>query len=245
MRLNFAVFWIVLVAGGPALLGGSAPAEPTTAAPAQDQDLPATRDLVREIQFKLQCVGLDPGPVDGMPSTRTNRAVRRFQELHGLPATELKRGSKVPSQFIARLRKQAAPALSAGAAKVEPAPRSPSPAVAQLSPSDETLPPKSAIDALAPPQLKPAVADPFPSCNYDPHDFQIGLNRYTPDTFLKEGFDGLTNQAVLELKDRLEEGRQIADRIGASALPEVQRQARVLKYFECRLKIEQAAAGKD
>ena len=34
------------------------------------------------------------------------------------------------------------------------------------------------------------------------------------------------------------------DRIGISALKDVQRQARVLQYFECRLKIEQASAGK-
>jgi peptidoglycan hydrolase-like protein with peptidoglycan-binding domain len=245
MRLSFAVFWIVLVIGAPSLLGGSGQTQPTTAVLAQDQDPPATRDLVREIQFMLLRVGFDPGPLDGMPSTRTNRAVRRFQEMHGLPATELKRGGKVPTQLIARLRKEAAPALSGGADRVETPPRSPSPAVVQLSPSDETLPPKSATDAIAPPPLKPTARDPLASCSYDPHDFQIGPNRYTPDTFLKEGFDGLTNQAVLELKDRLEEGRQIADRVGASALPEVQRQARVLQYFECRLKIEQTAASKD
>jgi hypothetical protein len=41
------------------------------------------------------------------------------------------------------------------------------------------------------------------------------------------------------LKDRLTEARQIAGNIGGSALSEVQRQARVLDYFNCRLKIEQ------
>ena len=70
------------------------------------------------------------------------------------------------------------------------------------------------------------------------------MNRYTPETFLNEGFDGSTARAVTNLKDRLEEGRQIADKIGLTALKEVQRQARVLQYFECRLKIEQASASK-
>ena len=36
----------------------------------------------------------------------------------------------------------------------------------------------------------------------------------------------------------------LADRIGISALKDVQRQARVLQYFECRLRIEQASASK-
>jgi hypothetical protein len=43
------------------------------------------------------------------------------------------------------------------------------------------------------------------------------------------------------LKDRLNEARQIAGNIGGAALTEVQRQSRVLDYFTCRLKIEQAS----
>ena len=46
---------------------------------------------------------------------------------------------------------------------------------------------------------------------------------------------------MTNLRKRLEEARQLADRIGGSALLEVQRQARVLSYFECRLKIEQGS----
>jgi hypothetical protein len=46
-------------------------------------------------------------------------------------------------------------------------------------------------------------------------------------------------RAVSMLKDRLNEARQIAGSIGGSALTEVQRQSRVLDYFNCRLKIEQ------
>jgi len=44
---------------------------------------------------------------------------------------------------------------------------------------------------------------------------------------------------VSMLKDRLNEARQIAGNIGGSALTEVQRQSRVLDYYNCRLKIEQ------
>jgi hypothetical protein len=46
---------------------------------------------------------------------------------------------------------------------------------------------------------------------------------------------------VANLKDRLNEARQLAENIGGSALAEVQRQARVLNYFTCRLKIEQGS----
>jgi hypothetical protein len=58
------------------------------------------------------------------------------------------------------------------------------------------------------------------------------------------GFDGSTVRAVASLKDRLNEARQLAENLGGSALAEVQRQARVLDYFNCRLKIEQASDGK-
>ena len=44
------------------------------------------------------------------------------------------------------------------------------------------------------------------------------------------------------LRDRLSEARQIAENVGGSALAEVQRQSRVLNYFSCRLKVEQASS---
>jgi hypothetical protein len=117
------------------------------------------------------------------------------------------------------------------------------PSIPPLPPAGEGAATTTAT--VTPPMPKPPPLDQFAGCPYDVEDFHIGPNRYTPETFLKEGFDGSTSRAVASLKDRLEEGRQIADRIGISALKEVQRQARVLRYFECRLKIEQAAAGKN
>ena len=50
-----------------------------------------------------------------------------------------------------------------------------------------------------------------------------------PDTLWKESFG---DPSVARLEDRLVDSRQIADRIDASALNEVQRQTRALQYFE-------------
>jgi len=246
MKMDFSAVWVCsLLMGTMTLFGGSGQAQTTTAAIAQHQDLQATRELMREIQFMLLRLGLDPGPLDGLPRNRTNRAVRLFEQIRGLPLTELKRGGKVSAEFVARLRDEAARAMLDPADMVSTGPRSSSPPTAPPSLVGEGLPAKAATDAIAPALLTAPSRDPFASCTYDPEDFHIGPNRYTPDTFLKEGFDGLTARAVGNLQDRLEEGRRIADRIGVSALHEVQRQARVLQYFECRLQTEQASGSKN
>jgi hypothetical protein len=54
-------------------------------------------------------------------------------------------------------------------------------------------------------------------------------------------FDGSMARAVSMLRDRLNEARQIAGDVGGAALSEVQRQSRILDYFSCRSKIEQAS----
>ena len=90
-----------------------------------------------------------------------------------------------------------------------------------------------------PPAEKP---DRFAQCTFNPEDFRIGATQYTPDKYLQVGFDGSTARAVSMLRDRLNEARQIAGNIGGAALTEVQRQSRVLNYFSCRLKIEQASS---
>lgn len=233
----FAMIWILcLLAGLLAPAGGTAHAQP--AAAAQDQDQLATRALVREIQFMLLRLGFDPGPIDGIPRHLTNAAVRRFEQIQELPSVELQLGGRVPGEFLARLRTEAAHAMFGAAGGADTEPRSTSPPAGETSPA--ALPGHSV--GAAPPN--PPPADRFSACAYDPEDFHIGASRYTPDSFLKEGFDGSTARAIASLKERLEEGRQIADKVGISALKEVQRQARVLKYFECRLKIEQASANK-
>jgi len=95
--------------------------------------------------------------------------------------------------------------------------------------------------AVAPVQPSPPASDRFAACPFHAEDFKIGTTQYTPDKYLQEGFDGSTARAALMLKDRLNEARQIAGNIGGAALTEVQRQSRVLDYFMCRLKIEQAS----
>lgn len=239
MKWKFAGIWVFpLLLGSMVPFGSIGQAQPATAATAQDQDPLATRELVREIQFMLLRLGFDPGPLDGFPRQLTNGAVRRFEEAYGLPLIELQPGGRVPGEFVARLRAEAGRAIFGATAKTETGSPSPSPR------AGERPPPTSAAAPVAPAAPRPAPPDRFASCAYDPEDFHIGANRYTPDTFLKEGFDGSTVRAIANLKDRLEEGRQIADKIGISALKEVQRQARVLQYFECRIKIEQASASK-
>jgi peptidoglycan hydrolase-like protein with peptidoglycan-binding domain len=228
MKSNFtrvSVLWVLL--GSMTLFGGTGQAQPATATVTQEQSPLATRELVREIQFMLLRLGIDPGPLDGIPLQMTNAAIRRFEETHGLPPVEVQLGGKVPVEFLVQLRAEAGRAMFGAA----PEPRAPSPPASDVS--------------ISPGQpAKPPPPDRFAACAYDPEDFHIGANRFTPDSFLREGFDGSTSRAVANLKDRLEEGRQLADKIGISALKDVQRQARVLQYFECRLKIEQASASK-
>lgn len=215
---------LCLLAGLMVPVGGVTHAQP--AAAADDQGELATRALVREIQFMLRRSGFDPGPLDGVPRQLTNAAVRRFEDIQGLPVVELRLGARVPSELLARLRTEAGRAMFGTAGGAAAAPRGISPPAGEGSPAN------------------PPPPDRFSACPYDPKDFHIGANRFTPDSFLKEGFEGSTARAVASLKQRLEEGRQIADKIGLSALKEVQRQARVLQYFECRLKVEQASAKK-
>jgi hypothetical protein len=92
---------------------------------------------------------------------------------------------------------------------------------------------------LGPVQPAAQTPDRFAACPFNAADFRIDATQYTPDKYLREGFEGSTARAVAMLKDRLDEARQIAGSIGGSALGEVQRQARVLDYFNYRLKIEQ------
>jgi hypothetical protein len=171
---------------------------------------------------------MDPGPIDGIPGSQTLSAVRKFQAKSGLPMSDLINEGKISAVFLARLRGEASRAILGGEKKPE------------VSPEPATASPIAAAPAQ-PPAPPP---DPLAACPFDPGDFRIGSTEYTPDRFLQVGFDGSTARAVASLKDRLDEARQLAENVGGSALAEVQRQARVLNYFNCRLKIEQASDGK-
>jgi peptidoglycan hydrolase-like protein with peptidoglycan-binding domain len=192
------------------------------------QDVDATTALIREIQFMLLRLGMEPGPIDGIAGIQTLGAARRFQAKSGLPISDLASNGKVSGVFLARLREEASKVILGGEKRPEATP--------------EVAPP--APVAVAPVQPPAPPPDPFAACTFNPADFRIGATEYTPDKFLQVGFDGSTMRAVASLKDRLDEARQLAGNVGGSALAEVQRQARVLDYFNCRLKIEQASDGK-
>jgi peptidoglycan hydrolase-like protein with peptidoglycan-binding domain len=202
------------------------PARPLAAeATGAPEDVEATPSLIREIQFMLLRLGIDPGPIDGLVGPQTVGALRRFQEQSGLPVTDLAHGGRVSTSLLAKLRGEASQVIFGREKKPEP-------------------PPAAAAQPVAPPAPPQPAAPPpdrFAACKFNTEDFRIGGTEYTPDKYLQVGFDGSSARAVSMLKDRLNEARQIAGNIGGSALVEVQRQSRVLDYFSCRLKIEQAS----
>ena len=189
------------------------------------EDLDANPSLIREIQFMLLRIGMEPGPIDGVVGPQTVAAVHRFQGQSGLPVGELVNGGKISATLVTRLRAEASRAVFGTQKAPEAPPAGAAPPVA----------------AVAPAQPPAKAADRFAACEFRPDDFRIGNTQYTPDKYLQDGFEGSTTRAVSMLKDRLNEARQIAGNIGGAALAEVQRQARVLDYFNCRLKIEQAS----
>ena len=191
-------------------------------------DVEASTALIREIQFMLLRLGMDPGPIDGIAGPQTLSAVRKFEVKSGLPISVLITDNKISGVFVARLRDEASRVILGGE-------KQPAASSEVATPSPVAVMP---VQPLAPPP------DRFAACTYNSGDFRIGTIQYTPDKFLQVGFDGSTARAVASLKDRLNEARQLAENLGGSALAEVQRQARVLDYFNCRLKIEQASDGK-
>ena len=199
---------------------------------AGEADIEANPPLIREIQFMLLRLGMDPGPIDGVVGPQTTSAIQKFQELSGLPIADLVRHKKISLGLLARLRSETSRVII-GTEKKRPE-STPGPPAAATPPAL----------AAAPAVPTPPPVDRFADCQFNPEDFRIGGTLYTPDKFLQDGFDGSTARAVTNLKDRLEEARQLAGNIGGAALLEVQRQARVLGYFNCRLKIEQASSEK-
>ncbi len=189
------------------------------------ENLEVTPSLVREIQFMLLRLGMEPGPIDGVIGPQTTGAWRKFQQDTGLPQTDLVNGSKIPAAALTRLRSEASRVIFEGERRAEP-------------PASAPTPPTAAVAPVQPPAGAP---NRFAACPFHAEDFRIGATQYTPEKYLQEGFDGSTARAVSMLKDRLNEARQIAGNIGGAALTEVQRQSRVLDYYTCRLKVEQAS----
>ena len=222
--LAIAMVLLVGLPGGSHLTFSAVPQEP-----AQGGVVPATPELIRQVQFMLQTIGIDPGPIDGNAQALTNRAAHQFQFQNALPITDITNSGPISTAFLDLLRKEAG-------AKLGFAP--PPPGQAGL-----TAPAPAPTPALPAPAPPPALPPPdrFAGCPFEAQDFAVGGKQYAPQSFLDEGFGGSTDRAVANLTQRLKEAREIAEKIGGSALLEVQRQARVLAYFECRQKIEQAA----
>ena len=197
----------------------ASPPEPT----AKTADVEVNPALVREIQFMLLRIGMEPGPIDGVIGPQTIRAWCKFQQDTGLPQTDLVNGGRASATALARLRIEASRVMFEGDSKPEPSAAPPAPAA-----------------AAAPVQPVAQTPDRFAACPFNAGRFSDRQTRSTPPKISQDGFDGSTARAVAMLKDRLNEARQIAGNIGGSALAEVQRQSRVLDYFNCRLKIEQA-----
>jgi peptidoglycan hydrolase-like protein with peptidoglycan-binding domain len=215
LGIALTLIWPIVVIAAPACQGSP-----------DQRSLAATPGLVREVQFMLLSLGIDPGPIDGNAGEMTNRAAGLFQQRMGIPETGIVNNQPVSSAFVERLRREAAQALLRGTKpEASPSPPPPQPAETAVAPSRPAPPP-----------------DRFAVCTFNPDDFRVGGRQYTPQSFLDDGFDGVTARAVANLRQRLDEARQIAEKIGGPALLEVQRQAHVLAYFECRQKIEQASA---
>src|SRR5437762_7012270 len=139
---RFAVVAVLLV---PPLTGERGLAQlPTNAG---EPSLMATPNLIREIQFMLLTVGIDPGPLDGNSRQLTNRAIHIFQQRSGLPITDIVNDGQIPAALVDRLRKEAAQALLpsttppvAAPSAAAPRPMSAPPASPQLTPPRRAAP---------------------------------------------------------------------------------------------------------
>src|SRR5947209_4230244 len=153
------------------------------------EDLEVTPALVREIQFMLLRLGMEPGPIDGVIGPQTTRAWAKFQQDTGLPQMDLVNGGKIPATALARLRTEASRVILEGERKPQAPAPVPSPPAAAVAPGQPVVP----------------APDRFAACPFHLEDFRIGGTQYSPERYLQEGFDGSTVRAVSMLKDRLNE----------------------------------------
>ena len=90
------------------------------------EDVAVTPSLVREIQFMLLRIGMEPGPIDGVIGPQTTRAWGKFEQDTGLPQIELVNAGKISATALARLRGEASRVIFEGEKRPEtPPPRRP------------------------------------------------------------------------------------------------------------------------
>src|ERR1700730_12254820 len=92
------------------LMSISAPFDAASLA-AEARDVEVNPALIREIQFMLSRLGIDPGPIDGIAGPQTLRAVGKFEAQSGLPAADLVSGGKISAVLVERLRTEASRSL--------------------------------------------------------------------------------------------------------------------------------------
>ena len=92
---------------------------------AKTENLEVTPSLVREIQFMLLRLGMEPGPIDGVIGPQTTGAWRKFQQDTGLPPVDLVNGGKIPATALTRLRSEASRVIFEGERKPEALPATP------------------------------------------------------------------------------------------------------------------------
>src|SRR5271168_2036562 len=88
--------------------------------PGKAEDLAVNPSLVREIQFMLLRLGMEPGPIDGVIGPQTDGAWRKFQQDTGLPQADLVNGGKIPAVALTRLRSEASRVIFEGERRPEP-----------------------------------------------------------------------------------------------------------------------------
>ena len=76
----------------------------STASIAQDYGMPASPSPVTAVQEKLNLLGYEAGPNDGLMGPKTRGAIRAFQKDAGLPVT-----GKIDSELLARLQSSSVP----------------------------------------------------------------------------------------------------------------------------------------
>ena len=72
---------------------------PEPVPPGGNGPTPLTRDEISEIQQRLEALGYDPGPVDGLMGERTGEAIAAFQQDRGLRAD-----GQASADLLGRLR---------------------------------------------------------------------------------------------------------------------------------------------
>src|SRR5271154_4738271 len=106
MGMAAAAIFLLLAAISPAAAG-----TPQISSENPGNSVAATPVLVRQVQFMLLSIGLDPGPIDGLPKRLTNAAVHEFQQQFGLPEADLVTEGQISGQFLDSLRKAASGVL--------------------------------------------------------------------------------------------------------------------------------------